>query len=76
MQVGKWGNSLAIRLPAMVVDALKLHEGDEIEVVLAGDRRFEIARDRSREDALAQLRALNLRLPAGYSFKRTDAYDE
>ena len=30
MQVAKWGNSLAIRLPAAVVEALKLKEGDEI----------------------------------------------
>ena len=33
MQVSKWGNSLAIRLPAAVVEALELHEGDDIEVV-------------------------------------------
>jgi antitoxin component of MazEF toxin-antitoxin module len=26
MQVSKWGNSLAIRLPASVVEALELHE--------------------------------------------------
>ncbi len=29
MQVSKWGNSLAIRLPAAVVEALKLKEGDD-----------------------------------------------
>ena len=28
MQVAKWGNSLAVRLPASVVDALGLKEGD------------------------------------------------
>jgi len=27
MQVAKWGNSLAIRLPAAVVEALELKEG-------------------------------------------------
>jgi len=32
MQVCKWGNSLAIRLPVSVVQALQLKEGDEIEV--------------------------------------------
>ncbi len=30
MQVAKWGNSLAVRLPAAVVEALGLKEGDEI----------------------------------------------
>jgi antitoxin MazE len=33
MQVSKWGNSLAVRLPAVVVDTLGLKEGDNIEIV-------------------------------------------
>ena len=32
MQVGKWGNSLAVRLPAALVEALDLKEGDEVEI--------------------------------------------
>ena len=52
MQVSKWGNSLAVRLPAAVVDALQLKEGDQIEVRIAGDREFEITRDRTREKAI------------------------
>jgi antitoxin MazE len=56
MQVAKWGNSLAVRLPAAVVEALGLKEGDSIEIVIAGERRFEIVRDTSREDGLARLR--------------------
>jgi len=38
MQVSKWGNSLAIRLPATVVEALGLKEDDEVEILVAGDR--------------------------------------
>ncbi len=38
MQVGKWGNSLAVRLPAAVVEALDLKEGDEIEIEVADPR--------------------------------------
>jgi len=38
MQVSKWGNSLAIRLPAAVVEALKLKEGDSVEIRVAGPR--------------------------------------
>src|SRR3546814_17047653 len=34
MQVAKWGNSLAVRLPASLVDALELQEGDDIEIVV------------------------------------------
>ena len=30
MQVAKWGNSLAIRIPASVAEALDLKEGDDI----------------------------------------------
>ncbi len=41
MHVSKWGNSLAIRLPAAVVETLDLKEGDEIEIVVAGARSFE-----------------------------------
>ena len=39
MQVAKWGNSLAVRLPAAVVEALELEEGDQIEILVAGLRR-------------------------------------
>ena len=38
MQVSKWGNSLAVRLPRAVVEALKLKEGDEIEIVVGRER--------------------------------------
>jgi antitoxin MazE len=32
MHISKWGNSLAIRLPSSVVEALDLKDGDQIEV--------------------------------------------
>ncbi len=73
MQVSKWGNSLAIRLPASVVAALKLKEGDEVEVHVAGERSFDIERDRSRERALARIRAFRKKLPPGWKFDRTEA---
>ena len=73
MQVSRWGNSLAIRLPAAVVKALDLKEGDQIEVTVAGARQFEIRRDRSREAALARLRKLRRPLPPGFTFDRAAA---
>ena len=73
MQIGKWGNSLAVRLPAALVEALQLKEGDEIEVELAGDRTFRIGRDRTREDALARLRALAWTPPPGFRLSRDEA---
>ena len=73
MQVGKWGNSLAVRLPAAVVEALGLKEGDEIQIEVAGERTFRVERDRTREEALARLRSLAWKLPPGFKFSRDEA---
>jgi antitoxin MazE len=73
MRVAKWGNSLAIRLPASVAEALDLKEGDQVEVHVVGDRAFDIARDRSREGALARIRAFRKELPPDWKFDREEA---
>ena len=72
MQVSKWGNSLAIRLPAAVVEVLELKEGDDIEITVAGDRKFELEKDKSRQEALARLFKLNWKLPEGFVFDREE----
>ena len=64
---------MAIRLPAAVVEALELKEGDQIEIRIADGRVFEVNRDQSRERALARLRKLRRPLPPGFVFDRTDA---
>jgi antitoxin MazE len=58
MQVAKWGNSLAVRLPAAMVEALDLEEGDEVEITITKKHDAEAACDRSREEALESLRRL------------------
>ena len=73
MNVSKWGNSLAVRIPAAVADALALKEGDEIEIQIAGARQFEIARKPGRDDLLMRLRAYRGRLPADFKFDRDEA---
>jgi antitoxin MazE len=73
MKVSRWGNSLTIRLPAAVVEALELKAGDEVEVHVVGDRAFSIDRDRSRERALARIRARAKPLPADWKFDREEA---
>lgn len=73
MQVAKWGNSLAVRLPAAIVEALGLKEGDQIEIRISGDREFEVTRDKSKDRALARLRRLRRPLPPGFSFSREEA---
>ena len=42
MQVAKWGNSLAVRLPVAVVEALGLKEGDDITIHAHGSTAIEI----------------------------------
>jgi antitoxin MazE len=66
---------LAIRLPDAIVKTLKLKSGDEIEIVVAGERVFQVQRDKSRERALARLRALKKPLPKGFRFDREEAND-
>src|SRR5215472_4057879 len=73
MQVSKWGNSLAIRIPNVVVQTLKLKEGDEVEVTVAGDRELVLKRDGRREKALETIRQLARPFPAGWRFDRGDA---
>ena len=73
MQVAKWGNSLAIRLPSAVVEALNLKEGDNIEIRVAGERTFDVELDRSRLRALETIRNLRRPLPNGWKFDRDDA---
>jgi antitoxin MazE len=73
MRVSKWGNSLAVRLPAAVVDALELKEGDDIEIHVADQREFGVSRTPCREELLKRLRAFRGRLPPDFKFDREEA---
>ncbi len=73
MKLAKWGNSLAVRLPAAVVEALELEEGDEIEIDIAGARRLDVRRAEDAAQTLARLRKYRGRLPADFSFDRLEA---
>ena len=73
MQVSKWGNSLALRLPVEVVQTLGLKEGDSIEVKVLADREFGLRLDKRRERAIENLRTLGWNFPEGFKFDRTEA---
>lgn len=73
MQVAKWGNSLAVRLPAAVVQALDLKEGEEISLHAVGSRAFEVAKKKEVKELLARLRQFRGRLPADFHFDRLEA---
>jgi len=75
MHVSKWGNSLAVRLPAAVVEALQLKEGDDIQIIVRGDRAFEIVRKPTSAEFIARLRKYRGKLPADFRFERDEAHE-
>lgn len=75
MQVSKWGNSLAVRLPQPVVEALDLKAGDDIDIQVAGRTVFEISKKPGPRALLARLRKFRGRLPADFHFDRLEAHE-
>jgi antitoxin MazE len=73
VQVSKWGNSLAVRLPTSVVDALGLKEGDQIEIQIASKHAFAVAKAPDTRELLARLRRFRGKLPATFKFDRLEA---
>lgn len=73
MQISKWGNSLSVRLPKEVVEALGLKEGDEIAIAAEDSPALALDRDRKIEEALAVLRKYRGRMPVGFKFNREEA---
>jgi antitoxin MazE len=71
IQIGKWGNSLAVRLPRDIVERLHLKEGDSIDAEL-----FSRALQRAtmtREEAIQRIAKLQRPLPKDYKFDREEA---
>ena len=73
MRVSKWGNSLAIRLPAAIVELLDLKEGDEVDIRVAGSRELDVERQASRRELIERLREFRGRLPPDFKFDREEA---
>ncbi|MBJ7223545.1 MULTISPECIES: AbrB/MazE/SpoVT family DNA-binding domain-containing protein [unclassified Brenneria] len=73
MQVAKWGNSLAVRLPATLVDALELREGDDIEIIVDDLRTFAVRKKPGADALLERLRSFRGKLPADFRFSRDEA---
>jgi antitoxin MazE len=68
MRVAKWGNSLAVRLPASLIREMNLREGEEVDIEVrkkGGDEEVFQAR-------LREIRAA-ISLPAGFRFDRDEA---
>lgn len=73
MKVARWGNSLALRIPSIVVDVLDLKEGDDVDIRVSGQHSFEISRDDAFERALERIRSFKIQLPDGWVFDRDEA---
>ena len=67
MKVSRWGNSLAVRLPAELVRELGLKEGDQISQETLALRKL------TRDEAIRRIKAKKWELPANYSFDRDEA---
>ena len=73
MHVSKWGNSLAVRLPAALVEALDLKVGEEIDLHAINARTFEVSKRPEIKELLVRLRQFRGRLPADFHFDRLEA---
>ena len=73
MQIAKWGNSLAMRLPASVVKVLNLKESDHVELHTTDWRELDVARKPVPQDLLERLRSFRGRLPPDFKFDRDEA---
>ncbi|GBQ27982.1 hypothetical protein AA0472_2558 [Acetobacter estunensis NRIC 0472] len=62
MQVSKWGNCLAVRIPAHIVKQLGLQEGDSVDAVFS--------RLKTRQEALRSMKEVGRKLPADFRFER------
>jgi antitoxin MazE len=73
MQVSKWGNSLAVRLPAKLVEELGLKEGDDVELVRKAPGVLEVERLPSIDELFERVRTMSRKLPANFKFDREEA---
>lgn len=74
MQVARWGNSLAVRLPADLVRELGLKEGDQIDLMKA-DGAVHVRRLPRADEILDGLRRFRGKLPAAGRLSRDDAHE-
>ncbi|MDF1621814.1 AbrB/MazE/SpoVT family DNA-binding domain-containing protein [Pseudothioclava nitratireducens] len=73
MHVAKWGNSLAVRLPADLVRKLGLRAGDEINI-RADDAGLQILRKPRPEEVLEALQKFRGKLNAEDRLSRDEAH--
>lgn len=73
MRVTKWGDSLAVRLPADLVEEMGVKEGDEVSILVERKDEVEAKDELSTEEFLERMRKIRKPLPADYKFDRDEA---
>ncbi len=73
MQVSKWGNSLAVRLPKALVEEFGIIEGDDLDIRLVDGQTFSISRSAKDREFIIHLRRLQKPTPPGYRWNRDEA---
>jgi antitoxin MazE len=73
MKVAKWGNSLAVRLPADLASSLSLREGDEVELQTEAPGVLKVSRKKSADELIDELRIYRGRMPKNFKFDRDEA---
>jgi antitoxin MazE len=74
MQVARWGNSLAVRLPADFVRELGLKEGDQIDLMKV-DGKLKVRRLPRADEILESLRRFRGKLPAAERLSRDQVHE-
>jgi antitoxin MazE len=73
MQVAKWGNSLAVRLPKSLVDKLKLSAGDSLSIVSATQDEIMVQVEDRRSVFREAMASFRWTAPQDYRFDRDEA---
>jgi len=73
MQVSKWGNSYAVRLPAALLAEMNIDEDDNIRIILDEGGGLKICKVKSLESRIDELRKIRAKLPKNYKFDRDEA---
>jgi antitoxin MazE len=58
LQINRWGNSLAVRLPAHLVRQLGLHEGSQVSVELTPEGSIKLSPQTPQRPAMTRVELL------------------
>jgi antitoxin MazE len=72
MKLARWGNSLALRIPAKLVEEMELKEGDEFRLKSFGSIAIHAHKELSRKEAMERIRAMQVPFPPDWKMTREE----